>query len=569
MPDDMKGEAAAIYDALRSERNVMLQRARLCALVTLPYLVPLTDESEARDEGQIPLPWNGIGARGVQNLASKMTMSLFPPTESFFRYMLNPVAQAQREDQVMQQKLAEGMDPETATGEVAKERQNFELALGRIEQVVLRSIMASNDRVVAHEAMIHLIVTGNALTYASEDQGLRVYHLNRYVAARDAMGAPLRAVTCELLAVASAPLKVLELLNRADATEPKTATEPDKTCKVYTYIKWDHDEQKVHWHQEVNNRVVRDSEGEVSMEASPWCLLRMTRTDGTPYGVSFVESNCLADLQTLEALTQAVAEGSLIGAKKVTLVKPGGTTRAKDLSKAQNGDAIPGNAADVHTMEWGDTAGLQVAERAQVRLEARLAQAFLLADVRDSERTTATEVSMQAQQIDAGMAGLYGILSVEFQGPYLRRRLYLMQKQGALPKLPDGLVDPVVSVGLASVGRGADQMRIMQFMQALGQSAASFANVPELAMRIDLSELFKRLASATGLDPLGLIVQESQVQAAMQQQQQQAMQQQAMGSAIGDPQKLANAAATVQGMQQQGAPADGAPTDQPPTDQPQ
>ena len=46
-------------------------------------------------------------------------------------------------------------------------------------------------------------------------------------------------------------------------------------------------------------------------EISPWLPLRMTHVAGAPYGVGYVESAAIADLQTVEALCQAIAEGSL------------------------------------------------------------------------------------------------------------------------------------------------------------------------------------------------------------------------------------------------------------------
>ena len=52
-----------------------------------------------------------------------------------------------------------------------------------------------------------------------------------------------------------------------------------------------------------------------------------------------------------------------------------------------------------------------------------------------------------------------------------------------------------------------------------------------------------------GIDTLGLIKTEQELQMEAQQAQQQAQQQAMMQSAMNDPQKLANAAQTVQNMQ--------------------
>ena len=106
--------------------------------------------------------------------------------------------------------------------------------------------------------------------------------------------------------------------------------------------------------------------------------------------------------------------------------------------------------------------------------------------------------------------------------------------------LPDGLVQPMVSVGLAGVGRGNDLEKTARFMQILQQSIG-----PEgMAKYINNSELIKRLSSSMGISPLGLVKSDQQIAQEMQQAQQQAMQQQLAAN----PQGMAAAAQTVQEM---------------------
>ena len=63
----------------------------------------------------------------------------------------------------------------------------------------------------------------------------------------------------------------------------------------------------------------------------------------------------MGDLRTLEALSKALTEGSLISAKAIFLVNPVGTTNAKKLAKAANGDIIEGNPNDVGTSSSSET----------------------------------------------------------------------------------------------------------------------------------------------------------------------------------------------------------------------
>ena len=159
--------------------------------MTLPYLVPSNNDGEPHKETHA-LPWNGIGSRGVLNLASRLMLAILPPTQAFFRFALNEV-----------EMLRQGIDPATKT--------EYEQALSRMEREVLRSIEATNDRTAFHEALLWLIVTGNVLLSVGQ-AGLKVYHLNRYVCQRDPMGNPLEAITCEQLPYSALPQKVKDLL---------------------------------------------------------------------------------------------------------------------------------------------------------------------------------------------------------------------------------------------------------------------------------------------------------------------------------------------------------------------
>jgi hypothetical protein len=272
----------------------------------------------------------------------------------------------------------------------------------------------------------------------------------------------------------------------------------------------------------------------------------MIRQDGCSYGPGYVESACIADLNTAEALNQAIAEGSLISAQVRHLVKPSGVTSAKALAEAPNGAFLPGNPDDVFTVQTQKSGDLQVAMMGLQRVEARLSQAFMLADVRDSERTTAEEVRLQAQQLENALGSIWSILTVELMSPYVMRKLELFMRQGGMKAMPENLIKPVVSVGLAAVGRGNDLEKTARFMQILQQTIG-----PEgIATYVNPSELIKRLASSMGMDVLGLVKTEEELAAEQQQQQEMMLAQQAMASPMADPQKQAQAQAIEAEMAQ-------------------
>ena len=537
----MRKTAAQRYEDLASDRDYYLSRGRACARLTIPYLIPTSSEPVANTKETYPVPWNGIGARGCLNLASRMLLALLPPTQQFFRFSLDEA-----------ELNAQGVSPE--------QKSEFEMALSQIERQVLREIEASNDRVVFHEALLHLIVGGNALLYVAPE-GLRCFHLNRYVCQRDPMGNPLEVITCEQLAIETLPQKVQDMVRNPeeddditsglidDIAQPVPRRDSGDTVRIYTYITWERNSQgkkgTVKWHQEVNNKIIPGSEGRAPEDVNPWMPLRMTRSDGQMYGISYVEAAALADLQTVEALCQAIAEGSLASSKILFLVKPSGVTKAANLANSPNGSFVTGDPNDVMALQVQKSTDLQVAMQGKSQIEARLSQAFMLADVRDSERTTAEEVRLQALQIENSLGSIYSILQTEFQVPYVSRKLDILQREKKVPKLPKELVKPVMTVGLAAVGRGNDLEQLVRFTTTLGQTMG-----PEgLQTYLKPSELIKRLAYSMGIDTVGLIKTEeelAQEQQAAQQQQQQAM---LMQSKLADPKNMADAAQTAQNMQ--------------------
>jgi hypothetical protein len=542
----MEGRAESRYLALLTDRSPYISRGKEAAALTVPHLAP--DESQNRSAAtEYQLPWNGIGARGVHNLASRLLLALLPPTESSFRFTINEVEQAKRQ----QERIALGGDPETVEKELAKERTEFDMALAKLERAVLREIEVANDRVKVHEALLQVLVVGNVLLFLPKE-GLQCFHLDSYVLLREPTGRPLEACVCERLSIETLEEEVKKQIAEADSTvfgmmEPeRDQRDYEKTVDVYTGIEWDWDADKVTWWQEIKGVKIDGKDGSAPVEESPWIPLRMYNIAGHSYSPGYVESACIADLNVADQLTQAVTESALINAQCKFGVRPNGAARLDDWAKTANGGGFASNEGDIFPIETGKSRDTAMAEQRLAKVEARLAQAFMLADVRDSERTTAEEVRLQAQQLENSLGSIYAILTTEFQLPYINRRLALLTRTGKLPELPKDLVQPVVSVGLAAVGRGNDLEKIARFMQ-IGQQALT----PErfLALLQPL-ELMRRLAGAMGIDVQGLIRTEEDLaaeqEAAMQRQQQQDL----IKSAMADPQKLASAAATAQEMGQ-------------------
>ena len=78
------GLAKDWYEVNETVRSSMEQEWRDASQLTLPYVFP----GEDQDDGEIlPTPYNSIGPSAVNTLASKLLLTLLPPTGVFFRLL--------------------------------------------------------------------------------------------------------------------------------------------------------------------------------------------------------------------------------------------------------------------------------------------------------------------------------------------------------------------------------------------------------------------------------------------------------------------------------------------------
>ena len=484
--------AKSRYDNLSSDRSQFLSEAEDATKLTLPYLIR-GHEEDAKGMKQLITPWQSVGAKGVVALASKLSLSLVPPQTSFFKLQLD------------ESQLGQDFGPEV--------KSEIDLSFAKIERTILDAIAASDDRVVIHQALQHLVVGGNALIFMSK-QGLKLYPLNRYVIERDGNGNVIEIITKErinkeLIEKYTEPKGIISVV---DSEDPE-----DEEVDVYTHVK--RDNNRFVWHQEVQGKILPDSKSKAPVDATPWLPLRFNTVDGEAYGRGRV-GQFIGDLKSLEALSQAIVEGSAAAAKVVFTVSPSSTTKPSTLAAAGNGAIVQGRPDDIGVIQVGKTADFATALQHMQTLEKRLNEAFLILSVRQSERTTAEEVRMTQMELEQQLGGLFGLLTVEFLVPYLNRKLSVFQKTGEIPRIPKGMVKPIIVAGINSLGRGQDVQALGAFLQTIAQTMGPEA----ITTYINPEEVVKRLAAAQGIDVLNLVksmqeIQEEQQEVAAQQQQ--------------------------------------------------
>jgi hypothetical protein len=482
--------AENLYTKLEGNRDSYLQRGRQAAKLTLPYL--LTEEGFGTSS-RLNTPFQGVGARGVNNLASKLLIALLPPNSPFFRL------------QVDYNKLQQEGAPEEIISEI-------DVALRKVEDTVMDEIAQTRIRIAVHEALKQLIVTGNALIYMPEDGGMRVFKLDRFVVERDPMGNVLYIATKETMSYTALDDDIKEAIGQ----DPNLSKGSDDSVNLFTAICRHGDKWLIK--QDINGTMLPNNGGLIPLDQSPYIPLRFSRIDGEAYGRGYVEEY-LGDLQSLESLTRAIVEGSAAAAKVLFLINPNGTTRPKVLSESNNGAIVSGNAADVSTLQVNKFNDFRVAAETINTIKDRLGQSFLLTSgaVRNAERVTAEEIRMVSQELESALGGLYSLLSNELQSPLVNRLMRVMQKKKKMPKLPKDLVNPVIITGIEALGRGHDLQKLDAFLAG----AAQVVGPQAVADYVNIDEYFKRRATSLGIKTENLI--KTQEDRAQEQQQMQMM----------------------------------------------
>jgi len=482
------------YTQLSSERQEFLDMGVECSRLTIPYLV--RHDEKPQSHKNLVTPWQAVGAKCVTTLAAKLMLALLPPQTTFFKLQLD------------ESKLGDQLDPEIKT--------DLEVGFSKVERMIMDYINASSDRVVVHEAVRHLIVSGNALIFMGKD-GLKHFPLNRYVVNRDGDGNVLEIVTKELISRRVLEGTIKEPVPNHPGDNGQVGGK-EQDVEVYTYVRLEKDKGRWVWHQEAFDKVIPGTRGTSPKNASPWLVLRFNTVDGEAYGRGRVEEY-LGDIKSLEALSQALVEGSAVAAKVVFLVSPSSTTKPQTLAQAGNGAIVQGRPEDVQVVQVGKSADFATAAQMSQQLAQRISDAFLVLSVRQSERTTAEEVRLTQLELEQQLGGIFSLLTVEFLVPYLNRTLLVLQRSNQIPKIPKELVRPQIVAGVNALGRGQDRESLTQFITTIAQTMG-----PEAIMQyIDPSEYIKRLAASQGIDILNLVKTQDQVSGESEQAQQQQM----------------------------------------------
>lgn len=457
----------ARYEAGESNRRPFLDRARQASLLTIPSLVPPEGHQPQTD---LYTPYQSLGARATNNLASKLLLALMPPNQPFHR---SKVSRDVLEDAATQ-------DPELPV--------QIEKALAQREKLVVDEIEARAMRVSVFEALKHLIVAGNGLLRMMDDGTLKFYSLTSYVVFRDPSGNPQRIILKETMAYSELPEDVREALGEDKPRDVTVFTQYNRVLSG----RWEHI-------QEVEGVALESTAGSVGASNLPLIPLRFSKIDGENYGRGLAEE-CIGDLTSLEGLSKSLVEGAAASAKLLFLINPNSVLTSKQLTDTPNGGFAVGRADDVQALQVQKSSDFTFAANFSNEISRRLSAAFLLASSvsRDAERVTAQEIQLIARELEDTLGGVYSVLAQEFLLPLVTLISNSLTSAGKLTALPTDSVTPRIITGFDALGRGHELQRLLGFVQQL-------SNLPRAIERLNVDNLITQMATAQGIDTEGLL----------------------------------------------------------------
>jgi hypothetical protein len=444
----------------------------------------------------LPTPYQSIGAMGINSLSNKLVLALLPPNTPFFRLE-------------MDERTLAAIAQAGAKGDVDQAMTDF-------ENRIIREMERNADRVSAVEAVKQLLVAGNVLVQLPASGAMKVYKLDQYVVKRDRQGNILRIVIKECISVVALPAE----LQAAAQLELGKNKRVDSTVDIYTVVERQSREHYAVW-QEVCDTRVESTRGIIPVDSMSFLALRWNRIDGEDYGRGFVEEY-LGDLQSLDGLQKAILEVAALSAKLVILRNPSASTSGEDFASAENGDVVDGLEQDFKAFQANKYPDMRVAMESVQDLQGRLAKAFMLMSSvqRNAERVTAEEIRAMAGELEDSLGGVYSTLTLEFQLPYVRRKMELLQKQNKLPQFPKGTVQPTIVTGIAALGRNHQVAKLMAWAQA----GSSIMGPEAFAQEINGNQLLKILGTGYGVQVSEVVkTDEQKAQEARAQQRSQAI----------------------------------------------
>lgn len=485
------------YSELTTNRTEAESRAKKCTKVSIPSLY--VDPKVKTQSYTTPV--QGTGARCVNAMANALLLAVLPPN-------ISPMT--------LRPNLA---DSETVMEQAGIQKGELETALSEIERAAMDELEADIQiRAVLAEGFKHTCAVGSWLLYIPDEGSAKLYPLTTFVNEVDGLGNVLEIITLDKIAIRLLPDDVRNKL-MGQVSEGERNKRMNEDAELYTHIQRSESGEEWEVYQEVEGNIVSGSEGSYPIDACPWIVVSLPKPTTEDYSRPLIE-DYRGEFETLEALRKAIRKGAAAAAKILWFLKPTSPMKPEQITRAESGAVIRGNATDLEAMTLNKVHDLNFVKQEADSLARNLELAFGVGTAiqRQGERVTREEIQYLARTLEDARAGIYSSVGTNLMLPIFRRTLDRMQASGAIPEMPEGLVQPRITVGIASLGRGHDFDKLVRF----GEAAKQMVGEEEFKRRVDAGELLARLGAAGDISTKGLVldpetVQNNDTNASMQQ----------------------------------------------------
>lgn len=457
-----------IWDSMTADRETMMSRKERLAEVTIP--TTLTDKNYQVKNEALTNGASSLGTQGAINIVNKLMLAMFAPGVSFMKLELASAEKAKfietmqlPDDSLLTDVLAEG------------------------EREALRVLEQSGSRPALYEGLSALVCVGDVLMDLSDKDIISFIGLRDYAVERNRKGTVLRLIFREITRVQD-----LEDSAEQEYRNAVPTCKPRDKVTVYTTVRFTRGMYRSTVYVEDIELSLKHS-GKWKPENLPWRALTWRLPLGQDYGVSLAEdySN---DLGIHDIVSESMADGAVLASQFRWACNPSGMTQPEDVMKGRNGDVIPADPKDLSLIFAN--MGQQLATILQVEevYSRRLGRGFLMntAVTRNSERTTAEEVRIQAIELEQSLGGVYSRLAIDMQAPIARWQL-----RAANINIRGTKISPTIITGLDALSRSAELQRMMGFLGDVN----TLAEIPsETRVMLNEEPIISDMAAGRGVN---------------------------------------------------------------------
>lgn len=499
------GRLAAEFQRCLMDSQDLLDRARLCAALTKPWILP-PDTFATGDK--LPEPYSSLGARGVSNLEGRLLLALFPPGMPFFRFR---IANQFRFDPEIEPDLLNQFADRLFANEMilqSKLEQSQYAATTHVQRAGFRSRMRA--------ALSQVIVTGDALLEIRDDYTFQLHRRDNYVTKRDTNGNVLYHITKQRVDPASL---ADDQLTAADIDLDAVMQKPihDRMEDLYTGVYWEPRAKRWTVTQEIRKATIVEGEERVT----PFLSIPYELPPDGHYGRGLIEQN-LGDVRSLNELTERILDFAGLASKHLFAIDYSSQVMPEDLAQDTGrmfqARVQGGQIQDVATLRADKLSDFQIVGSTREAVRKDLATVMLMEaeTTPRGERVTAYQVERVAMELEGALGGVYAPLADACQVPLIERLLHMAKTDGLLQPMPLDTVEVEAVTGIAALSRESDHGRLIGLIQTIAGLG------PEAVNRINVGSVIDLMMRQVGIYEPGLIKSDDQLaaeqQAAMQSQ---------------------------------------------------